>query len=318
MKQADVQKERKEMYDFKRIYEPQSVEETLKMMKEHPDAKILAGGSDVFIQMRAGALAGIEAISIYQMNVLRGIYMEDDGTIVILPLTSFSHIVKNEMIQKHIPVLADAVDKMGGPQIRNIATIGGNVCNGHTGADSGSTLVALDAEVELTSANGKRRVFISDFYKPTGGVDLREGELLTKFFIPKKAYDGYYGAHFKYAMRNAMDVDVAGCSTNVKLSPDKKKIEDVRIAFGVMGPCPVRAKNAEEAVRGKEINEKLSILFADEAIKNLSPRTDYRATADFRSHISHVMAERTLKEAVALARGDVLPKEGGTCSGDTI
>ncbi len=294
------------MYDFKKIYVPQSVEEVLETMKEHPKAKILAGGSDVFIQMRAGMLAGIEAISIYQLDILRGISMEEDGTIVILPLTSFSHIVRNSIVQKHIKVLADAVGKLGGPQIRNIATIGGNVCNGHTGADSGATLVALDAEVELTSVEQKKRIVpIQDFYKPTGGVDLREGELLTRFLIPKTAYEGYYGAHYKYAMRNSMDVDVTGCSTNVKLSADRKRIESARIAFGVMGPFPVRAREAEEIVKGKEISEDLIMLFADEAVKNLSPRTDYRATADFRTHISHVMAKRTLMDAIIDAGGTI-------------
>lgn len=302
------------MYDFKRIYEPHSVEEILKMQKEHPDAKLLAGGSDIFIQMRAGALAGIEAISIYGIDELRGISLNEEETIAILPLTSFSHIEKNPIIKKHIPVLADAVGKMGGPQIRNIATIGGNVCNGHTGADSASTLVALDAEVELTSESGKRVIPIQEFYKPSGGVDLKKGELLTKFLIPKEAYLNFYGAHYKYAMRNAMDVDVAGCSVNVKLSKDKTKIEDVRIAFGVMGPFPVRAREAEEAVKGKELTEDTLTLFADLSVKNLNPRTDYRATGEFRTHISHVMARQTLTEAIGYAGGTIR----GENYGDTV
>ena len=87
------------MYDFKRLYEPQSVEETLKIMNEHPDAKILAGGSDLFIQMRAGTMAGIEVISIYKLDCLRGISVDNAGNIVILPLTSFSHIVKSEIVK---------------------------------------------------------------------------------------------------------------------------------------------------------------------------------------------------------------------------
>ncbi len=89
------------------------------------------------------------------------------------------------------------------------------------------------------------------------------------------------------------------------MSADKKRIESARIAFGVMGPFPVRAREAEEIVKGKEISEDLIMLFADEAVKNLSPRTDYRATADFRTHISHVMAKRTLMDAIIDAGGTI-------------
>lgn len=159
---------------------------------------------------------------------------------------------KNELIQKYIPVLGEAVDMVGGPQIRNIGTIGGNTCNGVTSADSASTLFALDAIIELTGPEGIRRLPIREFYIKAGKVDIRQGELQTGILIPKQSYQGYRGHYIKYAMRNAMDIATLGCSANVKLSEDKTVIEDVRIAYGVAGPIPMRAVHAEEAGRGKK------------------------------------------------------------------
>lgn len=145
------------MYDIKALYEASSVEEAVSLRMAHPDAKIIAGGSDVLVQMREGKHAGAELISIYGIDALRGVSMEADGTLRIGSLTSFSHITRDPIIQREINVLGEAVDQVGGPQIRNIGTIGGNTCNGVTSADSASTLHAYDAIVELTGPNGVRR-----------------------------------------------------------------------------------------------------------------------------------------------------------------
>ena len=167
------------MYDIKALYEAESVQHACALLLAHPEAKVLAGGSDVLIQIREGKLAGATLVSIYGLDELRGVAMEADGTIRIGALTSFSHITRSPVIEEHIAVLGEAVDMVGGPQIRNIGTIGGNTCNGVTSADSGSTLVAYDAVVELTGALGVRRVPIRDFYIKAGKVDLRPGEIVV-------------------------------------------------------------------------------------------------------------------------------------------
>ena len=208
------------MYDMKALYEADTVENAVKLRLEHPEAQIIAGGSDVLIQMREGKRAGKELISIYMINEMRGVSLDEEEAIRIGSLTSFSHITKDPIIQKYINVLGEAVDMVGGPQIRNIATIGGNTCNGVTSADSASTLFAWDAIIELTGPEGIRRIPISDFYIKAGTVDIREGELQTAVIIPKKSYEGYKGHYIKYANRNAMDIATTGCSVNVKLSED--------------------------------------------------------------------------------------------------
>ncbi len=135
------------MYDMKALYQARSVEDAVALRMAHPQAQIIAGGSDVLVQMREGRRAGAELISIYRLDALRGVSLEEDGTLRIGSLTSFSHITRDPLIQQYINVLGEAVDQVGGPQIRNIGTIGGNTCNGVTSADSASTLHAYDAIV---------------------------------------------------------------------------------------------------------------------------------------------------------------------------
>ena len=291
------------MYDIKALYEAQSVPHAIELLLEHPNAQIIAGGSDVLVQIREGKRAGKELVSIYMLDELRGVSYEDDGAIRIGSLTSFSRITKDPIIQKHINVLGEAVDMVGGPQIRNIGTIGGNTCNGVTSADSASTLFAWDAVIELTGPEGVRRVPIQDFYIKAGKVDLRPGEIQTGILIPKVAYEGYQGHYIKYAMRNAMDIATTGCSVNVKLSADKQTMEDVRIAYGVAGPIPMRAATAEARAKGRPTTAEEIKAFAQTVLEDINPRDSWRAAKEFRQHIAVVMAERALRESIRLAGG---------------
>lgn len=293
------------MYDMKALYEATSVQNAIELLEQHPEAKIIAGGSDVLVQMREGKLAGMELMSIYKLDELRGISMDEDGTIRILPLTSFSHITKNPIIQTHINVLGEAVDMVGGPQIRNIGTIGGNTCNGVTSADSASTLHAYDAIMEITGPNGKRQVPIREFYIKAGVVDLKSAELLTAILIRRESYEGYKGHYIKYAMRNAMDIATCGCSANVKLSPDKKTIVDARLAYGVAGPVPMRAPSAEAAVKGKAVAADTIEAFGKAALSDVNPRTSWRATKEFRLHLTEELAKRALSESIKLCGGEI-------------
>lgn len=293
------------MYDMKALYEANTVEEAVKLRMEHPEAQIIAGGSDVLIQMREGKRAGKELISIYMIDEMRGVTLDGEEAIRIGSLTSFSHITKDPIIQKYINVLGEAVDMVGGPQIRNIATIGGNTCNGVTSADSASTLFAWDAVIELTGPEGIRRIPISDFYIKAGTVDIREGELQTAVIIPKKSYEGYKGHYIKYANRNAMDIATTGCSVNVRLSEDKKTVEDIRIAFGVAGPIPMRTKSAENLAKGQPVSKELAEAFGKAILEDINPRDSWRASKDFRKHIAVEMATRCFIESVKLSGGEI-------------
>ena len=293
------------MYDINVLYQAKTVAEAVALHLEHPEADIIAGGTDVLVQMREGKRAGKSLLSIQGVDEIRGITMEEDGTLRIGSLTTFSHITNDPLIQKYINVLGEAVDMVGGPQIRNAGTIGGNTCNGATSADSASTLHAWEAIIELTGPNGIRRLPINEFYIKPGVVDLREGEIQTGVLIPKESYENTHGHYIKYAMREALDIATLGTSVNVRLSEDKKTVERVRIAFGVAGPTPLRAKQAEEFANGKPLSMELIEETAKLVVGDLKCRDSGRASTAFRTHMAVECTKRAFIESVKLCGGEL-------------
>ena len=295
------------MYDMSALYQAQSVQDAIRLRLEHPEAQIIAGGTDVLVQMREGKRAGKALISIQGCREMRGVSLDDQENLRIGSLTTFSHITADPLIQRYINVLGEAVDMVGGPQIRNAGTIGGNTCNGVTSADSASTLHAWEAIIEITGKNGVRRVPIKDFYLKAGTVDLRaeDGEIQTAILIPKASYDRTFGHYIKYAMRNAMDIATLGTSVNVRLSADKKTVERARVAFGVAGPVPLRAATAEAMAKGQPVSLELAERFAQAVTADINPRDSWRAAKDFRLHIAVESTKRAFIESVKLAGGEL-------------
>lgn len=295
------------MYDMSALYQAQSVQDAIRLRLEHPEAQIIAGGTDVLVQMREGKRAGKALISIQGCREMRGVSLDEEENLRIGSLTTFSHITADSLIQRYINVLGEAVDMVGGPQIRNAGTIGGNTCNGVTSADSASTLHAWDAVIELTGKNGVRRLPIRDFYIKAGEVDIRaeDGEIQTAVLIPKESYEDCFGHYIKYAMRNAMDIATLGTSVNVRLSADKKTVERARVAFGVAGPVPLRAATAEAMAKGQIVSLELAERFAQAVTADINPRDSWRAAKDFRLHIAVESAKRAFIESVKLAGGEL-------------
>jgi xanthine dehydrogenase FAD-binding subunit len=291
------------MYDIENIYQATSVKDAIDHLASEPKSIIIAGGSDVLISIRHGKLAGCSLVSIYGLDELRGVTLEDDGSIKIGSLTSFSHITKNDIIQKYIPVLGEAVDDIGGPQLRNIGTIGGNISNGVTSADSASTLFALNAKLQIEGPEGSRIIPISEYYVGPGKVSLKSAEILTAIYITKENYEDFKGNYIKYAMRNAMDIATLGCSVVCKLNAQKDKIEDVRLAYGVAAPIPMRCFKAEEAIKGMDFSDEMLDVFSKTAIEEVNPRTSWRATKDFRLQLVSELCKRALKESIKKCGG---------------
>ena len=293
------------MYDIESFCEAISVEDAIAKLQEQPDAEIISGGSDVLIKIREGKLDGVRLVSIHNIQSIKGVSMEDDGTIVIGPGTSFSHITANPLIQKHLSMLGYAVDQVGGPQIRNIGTIGGNVCNGVTSADSASSLFAYNAVLELTGPEGIRWVPIAEFYTGPGRTVRRHEEILTAIRIVRKDYEGYGGHYIKYGKRNAMEIATLGCACLVKLASDKKSVEEMRIAYGVAAPTPVRCRKTEEMVRGHIVNQELFEKVGKAVLLEVNPRSSWRASREFRLQLVEELAKRAMSQAVINAGGEI-------------
>ncbi len=293
------------MFDIASIYEATCIADAVRTLNENPQAIVIAGGTDVLIKIREGKLAGCQLVSIGGLEELRGISLLQDGTIAIGPLSTFTEIAHHPVVLEHIPVLAHAVEQIGGPQIRNTGTVGGNLCNGVTSADSASTLFALQAEVELTGPAGKRRMAIAQFYTGPGKVSLAQGELLTGIFIPKAAYLGCGGHYTKFAPRAAMDIATLGCAAVCRLSPDKTRIEELRLAFGVAGPVPMRCEAAEVIASGQVISPALLEQIAQTACKAVQPRSSWRASREYRLQLVYELSRRTVEQAICNGGGVV-------------
>ena len=293
------------MYDIESFYEAVSVEDAIRKLQEWPDAEIISGGSDVLIKIREGKLAGKELVSIHNIAALKGVTMEENGTLVIGPGTSFSHITAHPLIQQYVPMLGYAVDQVGGPQIRNIGTIGGNVCNGVTSADSASSLFAYNAVLELTGPEGVRRVPIQEFYTGPGKTVRQHEEVMTAIRISKSDYEDYSGCYIKYGKRNAMEIATLGCACLVKLSADKKMIEDMRIAYGVAAPTPVRCPETEKITAGQPVSEALLIQTGKSVLNEVNPRTSWRASKEFRLQLVEELAKRAMAQAIRNGGGEV-------------
>lgn len=292
------------MYDIGKFYQAADVEDAVRALVKDPEAVVISGGSDVLIKIREGKLAGCSLVSIHGIKELEGIGMEEDGTIVIGPATTFSHIANNDMIQKHIPMLGDAVDMAGGPQLRNIGTIGGNVCNGVTSADSASSLCCLDAVLVLKGPDSVREVPISQWYTGPGRTVRNHDEVLTAIRIKKENYQGYGGHYIKYGKRNAMEIATLGCAVSVKLTEDKRHIQGLRLGYGVAAPTPIRCHKTEEAVKGMETGEALAQAVGKGALEEVNPRSSWRASREFRLQLVEELGRRAVKQAVINAGGE--------------
>ena len=296
------------MYDIENYYNAETIKEAVLLLKEHPDARIISGGSDVLIKIREGKMAGTSLVSIRDIKEIRGIRLMDSGDIFIGAATTFSHVTKDPVIQKLIPVLGEAVDQVGGPQVRNI---GGNVCNGAVSADSAPTLFSLNAMLRIADGTGGRMVPIQDFYLGPGRVDLHQGDVLTHIVIPGKDYQGYHGFYIKYSMRNAMDIATLSCSVVSRIDPQKKVLEDVRITFGVAAPVPYRCHKTEEALKGMEIGDELFAKVEALVREEINPRDSWRASKAFRLQIGGEIAKRALKESIRRGMVDDENAAGG-------
>ena len=292
------------MYDIGKFYQAADVEDAVRALVKDPEAVVISGGSDVLIKIREGKLAGCSLVSIHGIKELEGIGMEEDGTIVIGPATTFSHIANNDMIQKHIPMLGDAVDMAGGPQLRNIGTIGGNVCNGVTSADSASSLCCLDAVLVLKGPDSVREVPISQWYTGPGRTVRNHDEVLTAIRIKKENYQGYGGHYIKYGKRSAMEIATLGCAVSVKLTEDKRYIQDLRLGYGVAAPTPIRCHKTEGAVKGMETGEALAQAVGKSALEEVNPRSSWRASSEFRLQLVEELGRRAVKQAVINAGGE--------------
>lgn len=293
------------MYDVKKTFRADSVEEALVLLRDNPGAMPVCGGTDVMIHMKERKLRQAVLVSIMEIPSLRGIRREENGDLLIGPGTCFDDIYTDPLARACVPMLADACNQVGSPQIRNVATIGGNLCNGAVSADSVPSLLALDARLELTSLEGKRVVKAVEFHTGPGKTVLDKGrELLTAIRIPRAAYEGHGGKYIKFGQRNAMEISTLGCAVNCAVAEDGT-IRDFAIAYGVAAPRPIRCPKAEALMLGRRPTAALLKELRKTALSECTPRDSWRASLELRRQLIQELAERAARCAIEQAGGTI-------------
>jgi carbon-monoxide dehydrogenase medium subunit len=259
-------------------YAPSSVQEACKLLSELPDdTKILAGGTDLIPKMKEAVIRPRNIINIKQITGLTNIE-EKKGVITIGALTKIRDIEKNSLIQDKANILFQAIRIIGSVQIRNLATIGGNLCNASPVADSAAALIALNANTKIVSQNNERIVNLENFFKGPGKSILEKDEILTqiKFSTPSVNSFSYY------RKLGRVSLDLATASLAVQAEVDDGKIVQVRIVAGSVSPIPLRLKSSEELIIDKKLSEKFIQEVAINASKEIKPINDTRGSARYR------------------------------------
>ncbi len=287
------------MFPIERYRKAGSLEEAVRLLSEDPGARPVAGGTDVLVRLRHGTPGYGSLVDIRGIPALQGIAEHRDGTVRIGALVTFSELMESEIVAARVPVLAEAAGTVGGPQIRNMGTIGGNICNGAVSADTAAPLLVLEAELEIHGTGGRRVVPLAGFHLGPGRVALEQGDVLAAFLIRPGACRGLGAAYHKYAMRGAMDIATIGCAAGVRL--DGGTVAELRLAFTVAAPTPVRCPTAEAAAAARALTEETLDAVAEGAAADVSPRTSWRADREFRLHIIRTLARRVVRQAAERA-----------------
>jgi CO/xanthine dehydrogenase FAD-binding subunit len=281
-----------------RYVAPTTLEEALETLHGSDDVTILAGGTDLMPQSKIGRTK----IRSTLMNIRRvaglGAIVRDGDAIRIGALATVTQLMNDPLVRQHLPVLVEVCDHFASDQIRNAATIGGNVSNASPAGDTLVPLLVLDAEVELASAGDagtvRRRVPLADYFAGPGRTRRAASELLTgvRVSLPPA---GHYARFFKFGTRPALDISaisiaIAGVRNGGALS-------NVRVAFGAVAPTPVRARRTEQALEGQRLDAATIARAAETARDEVSPIDDVRASAWYRKELIHNMTRRMLDHA---------------------
>jgi len=278
---------------------PPSLEEAIKLLRTHPNARLLAGGTDLLVQLRTGRRETDLVIDVKRIPELNRIDYDPSRGLTLGAAVPCYRIYGNRVVSEAYPALAEVASIIGGTQIQGRASIGGNLCNAAPSADSIPLLIALGATCRIAGAAGEREVPAEDFCTAPGKNVLVPGELLVSVHIPPPApHTGAY--YLRFIPRNEMDIAVAGAGVQVVLKDGR--FESARIALSAVAPTPLFVREAGDALAGSPVNSESIAEAAEIARAAARPITDMRGTAEYRKHLCGVLARRALETAIEKAR----------------
>lgn len=274
--------------------QPETMKEALALLDQYgADAKVLAGGTDLMLKIEAKVVKPKYVIDISGIAELN--YIKPDGNkgLRIGSLATINDIAKSKIIKEQFPVLAQAAGLLGSMAIRNVATLGGNICNAAPSAENAPALICLQSMVKIVSPKGERVVPLEEFFTGPGATVLAPNEILVEFQIPA-VRPNTRGVYLKHSHRGSIDLSTVGTAV-VASFDDKKQCQDVRIALGAVAATPIRAKKAESMVKGKMLDEKTIEAAACAAAEDSCCITDVRASAEYRTDMVTAYTRRALQ-----------------------
>lgn len=262
-------------------------------------AKVVAGGTDVFVNMHGGKDHSAKVVDVKNLPELQGHSFDPETGLNLGALTTHRDIELWDVIKQHYRAMFEGCSRVGSVQIRTRGTLGGNICNGAPSADSIGPMLVHDATVVVAGPNGERTVPLKDFYLGLKKLDMQEDELLKRILIPApKAHSGSF--YIKYTRRNAMDLALLGVSAYVELDGDVLKT--VRIALTTAAPTPIRAEKTEALLNGQTISEELLAAAGKTVMEESHPRSSWRSSAEFRLTLLEELTIQALQQAIAQAK----------------
>lgn len=289
------------MKDFA-YHAPKSLADATALLAQHNGrARILAGGTDIIVQLREGLRDADVVVDIKHIPDLMQLECGVASGLRLGAGVPCSRIYEDAKIAAAYPALADAARIIGGWQIQSRASIGGNLCNSSPAADSTPPLIVLSAVASVLGGHGKRDVKAEDFCTAPGRNVLQAGELVTTITIPPPAPRSG-SAYERFIPRNEMDIAVVGVASWIQLNAAGDKIEGARIAVGAVAPTPKFAEAASRSLIGQAPTEAAFAQAGELAKQVASPITDMRGTVEYRTHLVGVLVKRTLEKALERAK----------------
>ncbi len=272
-------------------FTPMSVDEAVALLREHSDAKVLAGGQSLLPVLRLRLAAPESIVDIGKIDELRGV--QDDGDALLIgALTPHSTVQADPLIAEHARLISLAAATIADPQVRHRGTFGGSLAHADPAGDLPAVVVALDASVVIAGAGGRRTVAARDFFQGVFSTALAEDELLVEVRVPK--YTGW-GAHYEKFSRVAQGWPIVSVAAAVRLDGDS--IAEARVALSNMGSTPIRAIAVEDALIGRPATAEAVREAAARAADGTSPVTDLNGDADYRRHLASVLTRRAVLAA---------------------
>lgn len=277
--------------------EPESVEGAVSLLSKYGSkAKIIAGGTDLVVQMRNRDIEPEYVIDISRIPGLDYVSFDDGQGLSIGALTSIRTLETSAELQRRYPVIACAAGQLGSVVIRNVGTIGGNLCNAAPSAETAPALIGLSAKAKIVGPGGERVVALEDFFTGPGSTVLQGGELLVEIQVPPVP-PSTKGVYLKHSVRSTIDLAIVGVAAIVTLGSTDKVCQDIKIVLCAVAPTPMRARKAEEILKGKKIDEALINRAAKVASDEARPISDVRASAEYRKEMVEVLTRRAISEA---------------------